>query len=703
MIIKSISLKNFQCYFGAHEDNYFEFEEGINLVIGENGGGKSKLFDAFYWALYDQIFQSDTREFVYTRNYKDKIISDKAKKVCPVGEELSTEIVLVVEDSQGNIYRIMRIYRAKKVDEDKWHADNASKLIIQEYKITRWQNIAEDRYDSILKRVITGVLKPYMWFQGEQVDSLMDFQDKSSLMQAINLLSNIHEYDEITDIALAGSTKAMASYAKEAKKLSRNKEETTKLSNSLEDVLKDIKKAEESKSNYEKQRNIAQTKIEGLINKIDDAERKAALKARRHVRVEEIDNERQKLNECVEGLNKKLFTDFWLLKDVKPIFQEYSEKYNNYFQGHLAKINAANGVLLELPIDIPQPIHVSKMLADEKCFVCGREAEKGSKAYEHIEHLLNRKKEETKDIFQNDCSSFFQKIYNNAIEFKYTIDNIQKNIGQEFTKISNLKSSLDSKALDLKAIDKEFDQLVADDRSDDVVKEYRMHNQNMEKFTNLLAQEQKNLDHLRDREKGIESSLDKLVVGEVDSVITASRDIWNILHQVTTSTREDVFTGLIAELESSANAIFHKMTERNNSITGRLKLKMLSPDSCVPEIVDSEGSVLYGSNDSNIILVKLALIMAVVTSREVWSRHYTLISDAPTSKMAKNYAYGFYSALGENYKQSIVMTYDFLSEEDRSVLKNFKMGNIYRINSIYPEGNREDRTELSISVSKVSL
>ena len=46
MIIEKIELENFMCYEGK---NCFEFSEGINVVIGDNGYGKSKLYDAFYW------------------------------------------------------------------------------------------------------------------------------------------------------------------------------------------------------------------------------------------------------------------------------------------------------------------------------------------------------------------------------------------------------------------------------------------------------------------------------------------------------------------------------------------------------------------------------------------------------------------------------------------------------------------------------
>lgn len=53
MIILSISLENFLCYYGT--ENKFEFTEGLNLVLGPNGYGKSKLYNAFQWVFKDGI------------------------------------------------------------------------------------------------------------------------------------------------------------------------------------------------------------------------------------------------------------------------------------------------------------------------------------------------------------------------------------------------------------------------------------------------------------------------------------------------------------------------------------------------------------------------------------------------------------------------------------------------------------------------
>lgn len=54
MHVKSIRLSNFQSYFG--DDNSLEFAEGLNVVVGSINKGKSKLFDAFYWVLFGEIF-----------------------------------------------------------------------------------------------------------------------------------------------------------------------------------------------------------------------------------------------------------------------------------------------------------------------------------------------------------------------------------------------------------------------------------------------------------------------------------------------------------------------------------------------------------------------------------------------------------------------------------------------------------------------
>ena len=49
MIIRRIEIENFRSYYG--NENNFEFGEGLTLLIGDNGDGKTTFFEALQWLL----------------------------------------------------------------------------------------------------------------------------------------------------------------------------------------------------------------------------------------------------------------------------------------------------------------------------------------------------------------------------------------------------------------------------------------------------------------------------------------------------------------------------------------------------------------------------------------------------------------------------------------------------------------------------
>jgi DNA sulfur modification protein DndD len=61
-IINSISFKNFFNYYGGYDDTRYDFEDGVNIVVADNGAGKSKFFNAFLWLFSDQILDSDDKK-----------------------------------------------------------------------------------------------------------------------------------------------------------------------------------------------------------------------------------------------------------------------------------------------------------------------------------------------------------------------------------------------------------------------------------------------------------------------------------------------------------------------------------------------------------------------------------------------------------------------------------------------------------------
>jgi len=704
MIIKSLSLKNFQCYFGEHDKNTFKFRDGLNLIIGDNGGGKSKLFDAFYWVINDQIFNSDTRRFLPTKQVGETLVSDRAKKECEIDREITTEVALIAQASSGGEYRFRRIMKARKIGDNEWLKTGGSRLLIDEWKSVRWSSIEAVKHKSILSLVIPAHLRPYMWFQGEQVETLMDFNDKSTLNSVVNLLSNITVYDELINITKKGHESATRTLHSAQNKLSKSRGKSRDLNLQLKKVKDkiDVKEAalEESKDNLE----IAKNKIAEVVGKIADAEKRIELKRKKQSLELEIERNDDRLTEKYNGLHKNMFEDFWVLKHSQGYFDQYSKRYNKFLESHNAKISEANAPVLKLPINIPQPLQVNQMLEEEKCFVCDRDAHKGTVEYEYIRSLLSRSEPSIQeDVFANDCSRLFRDLYENGLSFGQLISSTDKRVAAKFKEISDLKNEITSSKSEIDTIKSEFHQLIEDDGSEAIVSSFRMQEANRDKYQSLVNADEKIVENAKKEVQGLEEQLKKLVVGVVDEFVERSNEIFGDLHRIAESTRDDVFHNLIVELEEQANALFDRMTEQNHAIKGKIKLKRLASGKYLPEIVGTDGYVLSNPNDSILVLAKLALIMAILISRAKWSENYSLILDAPTSKMAKNYTHGFYKTIGECFTQSIVATYDFVDEDQRESLSEFNLGSVYKIEPHFPNGDSDDRSDLEIIINEVQI
>ncbi len=206
MLIRKISISNFLCYYGTN--NHFEFVEGLNIVLGANGYGKSKLYDAFQWVFGDGITDNTSRitsgelklsSLKQTSAVKGELVSEKAKVECAVGDSVETKVVVEVEDQRnGNPkkYQLIRTYRTRRTDEKAWVEPGKSELQILEFDIITYKPVAEAKHDEILERLIPVDVMPYVWFQGERgISNLIDTSNTGSLRNVIKRLSDIDQWD----------------------------------------------------------------------------------------------------------------------------------------------------------------------------------------------------------------------------------------------------------------------------------------------------------------------------------------------------------------------------------------------------------------------------------------------------------------------------------------------------------------------------
>ncbi|MEO9475518.1 MAG: AAA family ATPase [Cyclobacteriaceae bacterium] len=730
MILESVELVNFLCYSG--DKNKFEFKEGINVIVGDNGYGKSKLYDAFYWVMYDKIFDTNAKSFRTTSQIKDQLVSDKAKNDTDHGP-IQVSVKLTFHDTEKDeVYILERKYEIRKSDGGIL-SDDASELIISHKELSYMNaRVVNDphKIDIIKGKILPDNIKPYMWFQGEQVESIIDFNQNDTLTQAINVLSNISRYDNI--ITLADSLKESG-----IKELNRKKRDLSKdltASEELEVRRKRIEEKIHAKQIQEVQIKDNQAKAEErserLLNQLSDAKRIRELEQDRKNIEENLRRVREEHLEAQIAYHKKMFTNKWVLKSTEGIFDDYSKAYDGYEQTKLKKeterkanLMAADKLLKEmqtrLPIDVPEPIHMEKMLEIERCLVCDREAPEGSEPYQKMKEILERSKMRAQDMVEedkpkNDFSMDLKKLYQNGLAMSHLIDGVDDDITRALEQLDKLDSRRRELQEEYDKLDSQVKAVIGEtainvNDANNLINEYSAQNDMAKNAIEQSSQLKYEIEKLESELALIEKDLTGLVVGELPVYLEEKVEVLNDFQAIAHSTRKRVFNRLVEMLESEANRHYQEMTSANLSAKGIIRLRELSNGkNYMPELVDEQGNVLRQLNTSNIILIKLATIMAIVSARQS-SRDtdlYTLITDAPTSVFGEDYTIGFCRTVSKVYRQSIIMSKEFYKNEKlrKELLQDdeINLGNVWMITPSIPEAERTNRNSLTTHIQKLN-
>jgi len=729
MILTSIELNNFMCYSGS---NRFDFTEGINLIIGDNGYGKSKLFDAFYWVMYDECFNTSLKAFRTTSRLKKLIVSDKAIAETDDGT-ITTSVILTFHNvERDSIYILERRYQIRKYGEEIFEDAESEEIVRQKEMSILNSKVVTDpvKIEAIKKMILPDNIKPYMWFQGEQVESIIDFNKQDTLTQAINVLSNINRFDNIIELADSLKESSGKELNRKQRDLSKDRGESERLEIERQKLLEQIKQLDKQDLQVKDNLAMAEERSETLLNKQAEATKIRELEERRKAIEKNLNEVQFEFDSEQINLHKRMFTNKWVLKGTDNLFEEYSKKYNDFEQKKLqrqadlkAKVKAENEMIKEmqtrLPIDVPEPIYVQTMLDAERCLICDREAPKNSEPWLKIKELLDRsqmklKKFEEEDQPLQNFSPDLKKLYQNGLGMSHLISRIDDDIADTFERIQKLSVRRKSLADDLRKIEEDINGLIADTSlnisdAENLLNEYTAQNE----LTRRSLIEANNLEHLINKKKEVLESINKklsdLVVGDLPEYLKEKVKVLEEFFEVAHSTRKRVFNKLVQVLEAEANKHYQEMIQGNLSARGIIRLKELSNGkNYMPELVDEHGNVLLQLNTGNIILIKLATIMAIISARQ-GSRDtelYTLITDAPMSVFGEDYTIGFCKTVSKVYTQSIIMSKEFYRNEKllKELFndKEIKLGKVYMITPSIPENERSNRNSLSTNIKSLN-
>jgi DNA sulfur modification protein DndD len=724
MIIERVDIENFMCYAGR---NTMEFTEGINVIIGDNGYGKSKLYDAFYWVMYDQVFVPEKKEFQNTRVVKSKIISDKIKAETNNGRVSASVSISFHNLEKDSVFILERKYTIT-VKEGQIVESNDSEFTVLKkdlsYLNAKMVNDEEEKR-RIINNILPSHIKDYLWFQGEQVESIIDFNKQDSLTKAINVLSSIKRYDELIEIAKSAAKSGNNEYDREVKRLSKDKDKSEELEGQKIHVEAKIAELVLEEAEVKENLSRAEEKAEQLLSKLSDATKINEIKIRQQSILEQLKSLNEVLNEEQISLHRKMFRNKWVLKGTSFLHEEFSLKYLAYENFKLAKaaelkakidLEAEMQTKLQtrLPMDVPEPIYVQKMLELERCLVCDREAKANSDAWNKIKELIERTKDSTANKFSEvstiqDFTSDFKRLYQNGLALSHRIPDIDFDIKETLRKLTEIRVKIKKTNDEMKKVEDELQKILSDtsqsaDDAEAIISEFSIQNKYVKDFTDKLNKLIQQIEHYRKLLNSINDQLKELVTGTIPNWLTEKKKVLDDFEEISISTRDRVFGNLIAQLEREANRHYISMSSGNRSTRGQIRLRKLANGNYMPEITDSNGIPLLGSNTSNLILVKLATIMAIISAKSSDGvvSFYSLITDAPTSVFGEDYTIGFCKTVSKVYRQSIIMSKEFYKNQSlrNELMSNqeIKIGKVYMITPSIPESERTDRKNLSTKI-----
>jgi len=440
MIFKRLRLKNFKSY----ASEIINFDKGITVIVGENGAGKSSIFEAISFALFKQHTAGKIGDLVRNNT-----------------ENMSVELDFV---SRGKEYRIIR---------DKTKSKTVSRLLTKTSSDSAFMSLCSgerevsDNIQAILEMDANLFLNAIYVRQGE-IAELVDKTpaEKKLLIGRLlgldsletawnNMIPLIREYEnKLSEIKgkLYSKDALKEEYETKSKELNALKSRGHELESQIEEVKNLISEISESKRDMEREKEIYETQMNNLSNEKQTLER---LEKDKHQLQENLDRIRESEAE-IERLEKyvsklDVYLDFEKsvvsiqslkeseieiedkidsIKEQKRLIHAKKEGYNNYL-----KSDELITKLTNQKIDLEKELAtITQLEKDKKKLLHSIESDRND-----IEEFFSLSKEKLLDygVSQDELAE--------VDDLKKLSDSTNKLLEDISTKIEDLTNDINSK------------------------------------------------------------------------------------------------------------------------------------------------------------------------------------------------------------------------------------------------------------------
>ena len=710
MKINSITINNFQSYY---EEQTIEFGDGLNLIIGNGGKGKSKLFNAFYWVLFGKIYVTSegwcTTDDLYLSSHKAlhkfEYINKKALYDAKIDGKVDCYVQLDLTDDKGHNYIIERQASAIRQPVQEWDKPESWNVSPSSLKVTYdvatgTKNVNGIMAESIITDLFPEGIRGYIWFQGESLDSLIDFRKKQNLKDAVRHISYYPYYEKLTAIISKAKAKIESQESRKLREANKQNSEIRSLILKIDFLRGKIQTEEENKKKYEN--NIAQieialaddeTKMQGLagfsklIKDYDECEKEIL---RINNQLTEIDNSQ-----------RSLLPSLWILRGTDKLIEKSKEIISSH-------VELETSVPEKKYIDEPSRAKLEDILnKDHQCFVCGSPVDE---AHPHaVEWILNRLRMQEEyykelDDFRNNLefSKQFNMLVGKIQDYPDFVLRSLKGIDRQFQEteeemdrlIAKRRKQLEKKTELDKQIENVKQKYGVDPHREastvpTLTSNIRASRGNLEKQRKLLESCKSAISDYTRQQQDAERELNSMGVNNTGTVTQVAETEWKhistFLEAVCKDVQEKARKELLKKIEERANEFYEKFTEHDKGYKGRVE-------------IDEDYTITFdgGLNTSHEDRKKMSIINALLSlNQDALQTYYPFISDAPTSSFDPSTTHKYLLGIKDIFGQSIIMTKDVEVGSDK-YRDLYNQNNVSRILQLDSQIYRDDAKEPEI-------
>lgn len=664
MIIHKIEIDNFRSYY---KSNAFELDNGLNLIIGSNGDGKTTFYDALDW-----LFRTDG-----TNRMESKHISKKRLEELFENESDNVRVAMTYEH-KGVKKTLEKMFRFTKSFDGEVSTSNYSFTLIEQDGVER--NITDGvRFD----RDLPSAIRKYTMFKGET--DLDVFQNNNALKQLVDTFSDVKDFEAYfefmeyaTKKADQVSTNAQKHDTKNASAIRSINQQIAHESNILHDIEAEIRSKENEVQNFD-----------GLLKSIEQSKESSQLLITVNRRIESLSKRRADAVALInENYSIDLLDNMWVLMGFSGVAEEYSSKVNEFdrrrrkLENDYLVSSAADKVIKKMQTDfVPLPVHIpgqkimQEMLDEEVCKICGRPAAKHSDAWNYMLHRLEEYKESLKSDDNEDIAPYYNSSYivelqkrdttlnDNLSEVTKLRHSIQEAIAYNNRKHDEVKKIEDN-------LNKEFEQkkrILA--QTDGLTEEQLL--SSYENITNWIEKKnsaeqrigvlkQKREERRANLEKA-QNDLSKISEGTSAAIYIKTAQIIRQISEAFKSAKETNKKRLLHSIEDEANIFLDKLNANDFKGTIRIIEKANGQGEAV--LVNNDNSRIFNPNTALRTTYLMSVLFAIgKLSSERDKSVLPLIFDAPTSSFTDAKESEFFDVISKLNKQVIIVTKSFLKD-----------------------------------------